>query len=301
MRERKERHIDRHAVGKISRLEMRARQAMEGYYSGIHKSPFHGFSVEFAEYREYAPGDDLRYLDWRVLARSDRHFIKQFEAETNLNCYVLLDTSGSMDFTTAEQTRLDYGASLAACLSLLMLRQGDQVGLITYDTAVRHFIPPRGNARHFSAIVQALETVKPGGDTNTTGVLHEIAERIRRRSMVIIISDFFDDVEELLRSLQHLRHRHAEVIILHLLDDTEIEFPFDRITMFEGMELGEQIVVDPRVVAAGYRQRFTRYLQELRQGCIEKNIDYRRMMLSEPFDNALTTYLGTRNRGGNVR
>ncbi len=156
---RAERKIDRGTLSRLSRLGLRARLAVEGLYSGIHKSPYHGFNVEFSEYREYSPGDDLRYLDWRVLARSDRLFIKQFEAETNLNCYLLLYCSGSMDFTTNSQTRLDYGASLAAALGLLMLRQGDHVGLVTFDNAVRHFIPPRGNASHFGAIVEALEHV----------------------------------------------------------------------------------------------------------------------------------------------
>ncbi len=288
------RKIDRSTIGRLSRLQLRARLAVEGLYSGIHKSPYHGFNVEFSEYREYSPGDDLRYLDWRVLARSDRLFIKQFEAETNLNCYLLLDSSGSMDFTTNSQTRLDYGASLAAAFSMLMLRQGDHVGLVTFDNAVRHFIPPRGNAGHFGAIVEALEQVKPGKDTDISSVLHEIAERVRRRSMVIIISDFFDDVERILRGLQHFRYRHHEVIVLQLLDDAEFEFPYDRITMFEGMERGEQIIVEPRIIAQGYRVRFGQYLESLRRGCLEKNIDYQRMLLSEPYDRALTTYLTRR-------
>ena len=291
---RKEREIDRRAVARISRLTLRARLAVEGYYSGIHKSPYHGFNVEFDEYREYSPGDDLRYLDWRVLARSDRFFIKQFEAETNLSCYILLDASGSMDFTTASETRLSYGAGLAAALSLLMLRQGDQAGLVVFDNAVRQFIPPRGNARHFSAIVDALERVKPGADTNIAAVLHEIAERVRRRSMVIVISDFFDDVEALLYGLQHFRHRRHEVIVFHLLDDAELAFPFDRITLFEGMERGEEVVVDPRMVVESYKARFRQFLEALRRGCTEKNIDYERMQLSEPFDKALTAYLGRR-------
>ena len=291
---KKAREIDRRAVGKVSRLQLRARLAVEGYYSGIHKSPYHGFNVEFAEYREYSPGDDLRYLDWRVLARTERLFIKQFEAETNLSCYILLDASESMDFTTAADTRLDYGAALAAALSLLMLRQGDQAGLVVFDNAVRQYIPPRGNARHYRAIVDALEQVRPGNDTNIGAVLHEIAERIRRRSMVIVISDFFDDVDGLLMGLQHFRHRHHEVVVLHLLDDAEIEFPYDRVTLFEGMERGEEIVVDPRVVAESYRARFRDYLERFRHGCTEKNIDYERMQLSDPFDRALTAYIGRR-------
>jgi len=294
MADHRERRIDRRVVERLSHLELRARLAVEGYYSGIHKSPYHGFNVEFAEYREYSPGDDPRYLDWRVLARSDRFFVKQFEAETNLNCYILLDASGSMEFGHSGATRLDYAASLAAALSLLMLRQGDQVGLITFDTQTRAFIPPRGNARHFVAIREILERVRPGGDTRLAAVLHETAERVRRRSLIVILSDFLDHPEEVMRGLQHFRHRRHEVIALHLLDDAEIEFPFDRVTLFEGMERGEEVVVDPRLVAEAYRARFSAFLDDLKRGCAEKNIDYQRMRLSEPFDRALTTYLGWR-------
>lgn len=294
MARRKQREIDRGAVGRISRLQLRARLAVEGYYSGIHKSPYHGFNVEFAEYREYSPGDDPRYLDWRVLARTDRFFIKQFEAETNLSCYILLDASGSMDFSTARETRLDYGAALAAALTLLMLHQGDQAGLVVFDNEVRQFIPPRGNARHFGVIVEALEALAPGADTDIAGVLHQIAERVRRRSLVIVISDLFDDPERLLRGLQHFRHRRHEVIVLHLLDDAELAFPFERVTLFEGIERGEEVVVEPNVVAEAYRRRFRQFLDEVRHGCTEKNIDYYRMLLSEPFDKALTAYLARR-------
>ncbi len=290
----REREIDRRVIGRLSRLQLRARLAVEGFYSGIHKSPYHGFNVEFAEYREYAPGDDLRFMDWRVLARTDRLFIKQFEAETNLSCYILLDSSGSMDYGSNSETRLDYAAGLAASLALMMLRQGDQVGLAVFDKGIRQFIPPRGNARHFGAIVETLEKLKPGEDTNIAGVLHEMAERMRRRSMAIIISDFFDKDDEVLRGLQHFRHLRHEVICLHLLDDAELSFPFDRVTLFEGMERGEEVVVDPRVMAEGYHRRFREYLERLKRGCTEKNIDYERMLLSEPFDRALSTYLARR-------
>ncbi|MGD1001512.1 MAG: DUF58 domain-containing protein [Candidatus Brocadiia bacterium] len=288
------RTIDRRAVARISHMELRARKAMEGYYTGIHKSPYHGLNVEFAEYREYVPGDDLRYLDWRVVARSDRYFIKQFDAETNLNCYILLDCSGSMDFGTSGMTRLDYAASAAAALALLMLGQGDHVGLVCFDSAVRQFIPPRGNARHFHAILETLESAAPGKDTDLPAVLHEIAEQVRRRSMVIILSDFFDNVEEILNGLQHFQHRRHEVIAFHLVDDAEIDFPYDRVTLFEGMERGEEIIADPQVVAEGYRERFREYLAKIKRGCTEKGIDYELMRLSLPFDRALTGFLARR-------
>jgi uncharacterized protein (DUF58 family) len=289
-----QRKLDRRAVERVSHMELKARMAVEGHYSGIHKSPYHGFNVEFAEYREYSPGDDLRYLDWRVLARSDRFFVKQFEAETNLNCYLLVDQSGSMDFEGRLGTRLDQAAQVAAAMCLLMLRQGDQVGLVTFDTKVRSFIPPRGNARHYRAIAQSLENLKAGGDTGIADVLHEIAERVRRRSLVVIVSDFFDKPDEILRGLQHFRHRRHEVIVLHLVDQTEVEFPFDRVMLFEGMERGEQVVVDPRLMAHDYRHRFAEYLEKMKKGCAAKNIDYQRLMMNEPFEKALTMYLGWR-------
>jgi uncharacterized protein (DUF58 family) len=289
-----QRKLDRRAVERVSHMELKARLAVEGHYTGIHKSPYHGFNVEFAEYREYSPGDDPRYIDWRVLARSDRYFVKQFEAETNLNCYLLVDQSGSMEFEGRRGTRLDQAAHIAAAMALLMLRQGDQVGLVTFDTQVRSFIPPRGNARHYRAIAQSLEHLKGGGDTGIADVLHEIAERVRRRSLVIVISDFFDNAEAILRGLQHFRHRRHEVIVLHLVDETEVEFPFDRVMLFEGMERGEQVVVDPRLMAHDYRRRFGEFLETLKKGCASKNIDYQRLMMSEPFEKALTMYLGWR-------
>ncbi|NQT20970.1 MAG: VWA domain-containing protein [Planctomycetes bacterium] len=199
-----------------------------------------------------------------------------------------------MDFTSEGENRMTYGASLAAALTLLMLRQGDQVGLGVFDKEVRNFIPPRGNARHFGAIVDALEHIQPGEDTNISGVLHQMAERVRRRSMVIIISDFFDDVEPILNSLQHFRHRHNEVIVLHLLDEIELTFPFDRVTLFEGMKRGEEVVIDPRIMAESYRRSFHAHMEGPRRGCTGKNVDYQRMMLSEPFDRALSSYLGKR-------
>jgi len=289
-----QRRIDRAAIESLSGLELRARSAVEGYYSGIHKSPYHGFNVEFDEYREYSPGDDPRFIDWRVFGRSDRFFVKQFEAETNLNCYILLDVSGSMDFSTQAPSRLDYGCGLAAAIALLMLRQGDHVGLVTFDEKVRHFVPPRGHARHFTVLRESLEHVRAGNDTNLAAVMHEIAERIRRRSLVVLISDFFDKVETVMSGLQHFRHRRHEVIALHLLDDAEINFPFDRVTLFEGLERDKSVVADPHVIGDGYRARFAAYLEEFRHGCTEKGIDYQRMLLSQPYERALTAYLGRR-------
>ena len=288
------RTLDRRAIGRSTGMELRARMPVEGFYSGIHKSPYHGFNVEFAQYREYSPGDDLRFLDWRVFARSDRYFLKQFEAETNLNAYLLLDCSASMEFTTVEMTRLDYGASLAAALTLLLLRQGDQVGLACFDDEVREFIPPRGNARHFGVILETLETLQYGRDSDIAAVLHNIAERARRRSLIVIISDFFDDVEAVLNGIQHFRSRRHEVIVLQLLDDAEIEFPFDRVTCFEGMERGEEVVADPRILAEGYRRRLRSFLDTFRRGCTEKNVDYQMMRLSEPFESALSAFLSRR-------
>ena len=294
MAHRPRRVIDRRAIGRITGMEFRARAPVEGFYSGIHKSPYHGFNVEFSQYREYSPGDDLRFLDWRVYARSDRFFLKQFEAETNLNCYLMLDCSRSMEFTTADMTRLDYGASLAAALTLLMLRQGDQVGLCCFDDQVRRFIPPRGNARHFGAVVEALENADYGEDSDIASALHTVAERARRRSLVIVISDFFDDVEAMLNGLQHFRSRRHEVVAFHLLDDAEFDFPFERITLFEGMERGEETLVDPQVLSEGYRRRFRSYLDTFRRGCTEKNVDHQVMRLSKPFDKALSSYLSRR-------
>lgn len=286
--------IDRRRVARIARLQLRARTAVEGFYAGIHRSPYHGFNVEFSEYRDYAPGDDLRRLDWRVFARTERHFVKLFEAETNLSAYLLLDASGSMSFAGGVERRLDYAAALAAALALLLLRQGDQVGLMIFDDAVRRFIPPRAHARHFGVILDALEGLRPGRDTDIAGVLHRIAERLRRRSMVIVISDFFDDVDRVLHALHRFRHRRHEVIALHVLDESERDFPFQRVTRFDDLESEEAIVADPAVVGEGYRAAFRTYLETLARGCREREIDYQLMWLSEPFDRALAAYLARR-------
>jgi len=279
---------------RLGGLQLRAHSAVEGHYTGIHKSPYHGSSVEFAEFREYSPGDEIKNIDWRVYGKTDRHFVKLTEAETNVNAYIILDASGSMGYGSGDDTRLDYGARLAAALSLLFLRQGDHVGLITFDSAIRDLIPPRGGGRHFNAISQRLEVLEHRSDTALAPVLHQVAEIMRRRSLAIIISDFFDTVDNVLRAFSHFTFKHHEVIAMHLMDDFELDFPFTGPQMFEGMESDRELLADPRIVRQAYMKNLNNFLTAFRQGCHQKGVDYVMMRSSEPFDKALASYLGMR-------
>ena len=292
----KKKYVDPLALSKIANLELRARLVVEGYYSGLHKSPFQGFSVEFAEHRQYMPGDDIRHIDWRVYAKSDRYYIKEYEEDTNLRCYLLLDASGSMQFGSRGMTKLEYGCNVVASLTYLMLRQQDAVGLLTFDEEIKRYIPPRSHTRHFKVIIDELQNTKARKETNVAKVLHEFAERIRRRGLIIVISDLFDDPKRILVALQHFRHKKHEVIVFHLMDEEELTFPFQRLVLFEDMETGRRILSDPRAYKKTYQKQLGEYLNTLKQGCLQHNIDYVRITTSTPYDAALTSYLSRRAR-----
>ncbi|MFC1671703.1 DUF58 domain-containing protein [Planctomycetota bacterium] len=290
------RYLDPKIIGKISALEMRARSVVEGLYSGMHKSPYHGFSVEFTEYREYVPGDDTRHIDWRAYGKTDRHYIKRFEAETNLRCYLMLDASRSMAFTSTGTTKLEYGCQLAASLSYLMLRQQDLVGLLTFDSTVRRYIPPRCSPPHLRVIMNELEDTEPGSETDVARVFNDFAERIRRRGLIVVISDFFDDTDNILKALQHFRHRKHEVIVFHLLDPQELEFPFERMTLFDDLEGPRRLVVDPKTVRTEYMNQLDGYMKRVMKGCRDQKVDYVRVHTEVPFDEVLVRYLSLRHR-----
>lgn len=289
------RYLDPETTSKISALELRARNVVEGLYSGLHKSPYHGFSVEFTEYREYVPGDDTKHIDWRAYGKTDRYYVKRFEAETNLRCYMVLDSSKSMAFTSTGTTKLDYGCRLTAALSYLMLRQQDLVGLLTFDDSVRRYIPPRCSPAHLRVIMRELEDTEPGAQTNIAAVFHDFAERIHRRGLIIIISDLFDDTDLILKGLQHFRHRKHEVIVFHLLDPQELEFPFEGMMLFDDLEGAKRLVVDPKEVRRKYASQIDDYQMRLLRGCRDQGIDYVRVTTSDPFDEVLTRYLSLRH------
>ena len=273
-----------------------ARFPMEGSVSGHHRSPHRGSSVEFAEYRNYVPGDDIRRLDWRVFARTDRYYLKEFEAETNLRCYVVLDCSGSMGFAGEHGSRLDYAKRLAATLSYLIINQGDAAGLLHVTEKSTPEIPPRRNASHLQVILDTLGKSQPTGETQLVPMLHELAEKARRRALVVILSDCFCDGDALRDALQHLRFQKHDLALFHLLDPLELDFEFDRPVRFVDMEGSQSIVTEPATVRSEYQAQLKHFLEKLRNDCHEFNADYRRVTTDQPYDKVLADFLTERAR-----
>ncbi len=295
--------LDPEALAKIHRLDFLARGVMEGSVTGRHRSPFRGSSVEFAEHREYANGDDIRALDWRVYGKSDRYYVKQYEDETNLRVTVLLDASGSMGYTgtmssvrrNRRLSKFDYGRYLAASLLHLMIHQQDAVGLVTFDTAVRRYLPSRGRISHLRALLEELNNTEPGGETSIAPILHDIAERIKRRGLVILISDLFDDPAEILKALHHFRFRKHEVVLMHVMAEEELCFPFEKWSMFEDLEIGSnRIELDPRATRAAYLDEVRKFVAAIRKGCGEMRVEYVPISTRKDFDVALLEYLAGR-------
>jgi uncharacterized protein (DUF58 family) len=295
--------LDQRTLAKLSRLELVAHGVVEGMVSGRHRSPYKGFSVEFAEHRQYAPGDDIRSLDWKVYGKSDKYYIKQYIEETDLRAVILLDASGSMKYRGkaadkrdgAPLSKFEYGQYLAASLAHLLIHQQDAVGLVTFDTQVRHYIPPRGRPGHLRVILKELEETVPGDETALAPIFHDIAERIHRRGLIIVISDMFDDIDEILNAMHHFRYRRHEVIMLHLMADEEINFPFDRFSDFRNLEVsGHNVQLDPQSIRSAYIDEVRRFTEELKLGCGRMHIDYAPISTSQPFDVALSDYLAMR-------
>ncbi|HTR97032.1 MAG TPA: DUF58 domain-containing protein [Candidatus Acidoferrales bacterium] len=290
------RYLDPAIVARLARLDVRARLVVEGFIAGMHRSPFHGFSVEFAEHRPYMPGDPLKNLDWKVLGKSDRYLVKQYTEETNLRCHLLLDLSGSMGFRSerASLSKLDYARSLAAALGYLMLGQQDAVGALLFADRALQFVPARSVRSHLDVLLKALSASEPQGRTQLAPALHELAERIKRRGLVVLLSDLMDRPEDVLSALQHFRHRHHEVIVFHLLDPDEIEFPYPGTTTFVDMESGERLTTEPWEIGARYRERLAAWRDRYRRACREQLIDYVPLDTRTPFDRALLAYLEKR-------
>jgi uncharacterized protein (DUF58 family) len=287
--------LEPEALARVKNLAVVARGVVEGFISGLHSSPYKGFSVEFAEHREYTAGDDPRHLDYRMLARTDRLYVKQYEEETNMRVQILLDTSGSMDYSfQGKLTKLQYGCYLTAVLAYLMTRQQDSVGLTTFDAEIRLDMPCRSSPRHFNEMMRQLEAVKPRGTTDLSATLHRLANRFKRRCLIVLVSDLYDEPEEVIRALHHFRHRRHEVILFHVLDKAEIEFPFRDVTAFHDLETGQRIQVDPAYVRDAYRQQVDSFLDGYRRACAEAQIDYVLADTSTPYDFMLSRYLGTR-------
>ena len=288
------------ALAKLGRCELLARGVVEGFISGKHKSPFKGFSVEFSEHREYAPGDDLRNLDWRVLARKDRYYIKQYIEETNMRATLLLDASGSMAYagdTAAPRngkpcSKLAYAQHIAAMLGYLLIGQQDAAGLVTFDTKLRSYLPARARPSQVRGILEVLERTEAGGETGLADIFHDIAERIPRRGLVVILSDLYDDPEALNKAQHHYRFRRHELLLFHVVAEEELTIPFDSFTKFRDLEqMANMLPIDPRTIRATYLERMNRFLSDIESACGRMKVDYVRMNTRVPYDEALSAYL----------
>jgi uncharacterized protein (DUF58 family) len=287
--------LDPAVLNRLMHLTLLARSPMEGSVSGHHKSPHRGSSVEFAEYRNYAPGDDIRRLDWRVFARTDRFYMKEYEAETNLRCYFVLDCSGSMKFG-GSATKLDYARRLAATLSYITVHQGDAVGLICSGEKSFFEIPPRRQPSHLRLILETLENSEARGPTGLIEALHDLAEKVRRRALVIVISDFFCELEPLLNCFQHLRFQKHDLALFQLLDRAEMDFQFDRPVRFVDLESSQSIVTEPASIRDEYLRQLRLFLEQLREGCHEFGADYRQVITDESYERVAADFLVERAR-----
>jgi len=285
-------------ISRLNNLSLKARFVVEGFIVGLHKSPYHGFSVEFSEHRAYGAGDEIRHVDWKLWGKTDRFFIKQFEEETNLKSYLLVDQSLSMTYKSKNMTKLEYAQILAASLGYLMLKQQDAVGLTLFDDRIRVNIPARSKRSHLNIILSKMQHIIAGPETTIAPVLHKTAEAIKKRGLIILISDLFDDPDKVLSGLQHFRYKGHEVIVFHVLDPQELTLDFTQRTRFRDMESGEEIVTDPWHIQSDYQKSMEQFCDYIKSNCRQKNIDYVQLSTDLPLDMALSEYLIKRKRIG---
>ncbi len=295
-RPRDRQFLDPAVVARLATLELKARTVVEGFISGLHRSPFKGFSVEFAEYRQYIHGDDLSTIDWKVYARSDRHFVKKFEEETNVHCQLLVDVSGSMAYGSRGITKFEYAACLAASLGYLMNRRRDAVGMTAFSDRIVDALPSSTRPGHLRNLLVALDRLEVGSRTNVGRPLHQIADAMTRRGMVVLISDLLDDPESVIRGLKHFQYRGSDVLVLQVLDPDELEFPFERATRFEDLETGDEVMATPAAVREHYLKQIGGLIDRYRRELGAAGIDYQLFKTSEPLEMALLAYLSTRSR-----
>jgi uncharacterized protein (DUF58 family) len=289
---------DPKVLSAVQRLQFHARTVVEGVISGLHKSPYHGFSVEFAQHREYTPGDEIRYIDWKVAARSDRFYVKEFEEETNLKAYLLVDTSESMRYQGRGHpySKLEYASILAAALAQLLIQQRDAAGLVLFNDGLDRYVPPRATYTHITQLLEELVTAQSKPKTELAPTFHATAEQIKRRGLVVIFSDLFGDPADVIAGLRHFRHRKHEIVVFQVLDEDEITFPFDELTKFEGLELEPDVLVDPRGIRDEYLSQFEQFRSTLESGCREILVDFISTSTSQDPTAALSGYLAARRR-----
>ncbi len=283
-------------LASISNLELRAKTAVEGFLTGLHKSPYRGFSVEFNDYRPYNPGDDIRHIDWKLFARSEKYYIKQYEDETNVRCHILLDCSASMGYQSGAVSKLEYGRTLASALAYFMMGQKDAVGLITFDDKIREHLPARYRRGHLMQILRVLANLQLGDQTNLTRPVTELAFSLKRKSLIILISDLLAEEEAIIQALQHLRFKGNDVIVFHVMDHAELTFPFEQLTEFEDSESRETLMTFPKAMRETYLEAFEKFCSFCQKKCRLNGIDYQRLNTSEPLDVALSSYLTKRSK-----
>ena len=292
----KRKYLRPETVALLNSMSLRARLVVEGYIIGHHRSPYHGFSVEFAEHRSYRPGDEIKHIDWKLFGKTDRLYVKRYEEETNLRAHIILDTSKSMLYSSAEVSKLSYANSLAASLSYLMINQQDAVGIAKFSEKIDTFIPPKARPSHLNLILSQLDDKDSGNDTQIGMVLHELADRIKKRGMVILISDLLDKPENIMKGLKHFRHQNQEVIVFHIQDRKESEFDFDTRTKFFDMETGEEIVTEPWHIRSNYNELISQLESNYKSDCREQFIDYVPIFTDQNLDISITEYIKKRRK-----
>ncbi|MBC8384808.1 MAG: DUF58 domain-containing protein [Candidatus Cloacimonetes bacterium] len=283
-------------VATINRFNLRARLIVEGFIIGLHKSPYHGFSVEFSDHRQYNPGDSIRNIDWKVLAKTNRYYIKRYEEETNLKSYIIVDHSNSMGYSSQKISKLEYAKAFASALTYLMIRQQDAVGLLTYTNKITKYIPPRSMKTYLNVIYKELFDLQPAEATQTAEILHSLADRIKKRGLIILISDLIDDPAKILQGLQHFRHQKHEVILFHIQDKQELDFNFKNETEFVDSETGEKITVNPWQIRKDYQKSYEKNQIFLKTKCHESFIEYNPITTATPFEKNLLQYLIKRSK-----
>ena len=290
-------YLDPSIIPKINSLELRARLVVEGFMVGLHKSPYHGFSVEFTQHRPYMQGDSLKDVDWKVYGKTEKYFIKQYEEETNLKSYILLDISRSMDFVSGESvSKLEYASTLAAALSYMMIKQQDAVGLTLYSNKIIQHLQPKAARPYLQEILKTLSSAAPSETTNTAVCLNSVAEKIKRRGLVIVISDLFDNVRSIISALKHFSYNKNEVIVFQILDPIERSFAFGRDAIFRDMETEEEMTTQPYQIQKAYKLAMEEFITSIKRECLNSNIDYNLIETTEPFDKALLSYIQKRSK-----
>lgn len=285
-------------ISRITGLDIIARLVVEGFITGLHRSPYHGFSVEFSEYRPYIPGDSIRNIDWKVLGRTERFYVKQFEEETNLRAYLILDSSASMGYTSSNITKLQYAQYLGAALTYLLLCQRDAAGLVTFSEQIKSYLPPKSVFSYLNQILKEMDSLTPKGKTRIADTFHILAEKIKKRGLIIILSDLFDDPDAILTALKHFRHKKHEIIVFHILDPMETQFSFNDDTVFIDMETQEKIQTYPKHIKEDYQEQIKKFLEKYKKECFQHKIDYFPVNTDKSFDETLYHYLVKRKKIG---